>query len=87
MVVQSMCATKTQDIEATIEQVEQLASAGAGLVRIAVDSVKDADALEVIRVLCDVTLRMIEGELYQLTKTGDINILEEEHFEINEIFA
>ena len=40
------------------------------------------DALEVIRVLCDVTLRMIEGELYQLTKTGDINILEEEHFEI-----
>ncbi len=38
------------------------------------------DALEVIRVLCDVTLRMIEGELYQLTKTGDINILEEEHF-------
>ena len=40
------------------------------------------DSLDVIRVLCDVTLRMIEGELYQLTKTGDINILEEEHFEI-----
>jgi octaprenyl-diphosphate synthase len=40
------------------------------------------DSLDVIRVLCDVTLRMIEGELYQLTKTGDIDILEEEHFEI-----
>jgi octaprenyl-diphosphate synthase len=40
------------------------------------------DALEVIRLLCDVTLRMIEGELYQLTKTGDIDIGEEEHFEI-----
>ena len=29
------------------------------------------DALEIIRLLCDVTLRMIEGELYQLTKNGD----------------
>ncbi len=40
------------------------------------------DTLEVIRLLCDVTLRMIEGELYQLTKTGDAAITEEEHFEI-----
>ena len=40
------------------------------------------DTLDVIRLLCDVTLRMIEGELYQLTKTGDVTITEEEHFEI-----
>jgi octaprenyl-diphosphate synthase len=40
------------------------------------------DSLEIIRLLCDVTLRMIEGELYQLTKTGDVDIREEEHFEI-----
>jgi octaprenyl-diphosphate synthase len=40
------------------------------------------DTLEVVRLLCDVTLRMIEGELYQLTKTGDASITEEEHFEI-----
>jgi len=40
------------------------------------------DTLEVVRLLCDVTLRMIEGELYQLTKTGDADITEEEHFEI-----
>jgi octaprenyl-diphosphate synthase len=40
------------------------------------------DSLEIIRLLCDVTLRMIEGELYQLTKTGDVDISEEEHFEI-----
>jgi octaprenyl-diphosphate synthase len=40
------------------------------------------DSLEIIRLLCDVTLRMIEGELYQLTKTGDVDIEEEEHFEI-----
>ena len=40
------------------------------------------DSLEMVRVLCDVTLRMIEGEIFQLTKTGDIDITEEEHFEI-----
>jgi octaprenyl-diphosphate synthase len=40
------------------------------------------DSLDVIRLLCDVTLRMIEGELYQLTKTGDVDISEDEHFEI-----
>jgi octaprenyl-diphosphate synthase len=40
------------------------------------------DSLEIIRLLCDVTLRMIEGELYQLTKTGIVDIAEEEHFEI-----
>ena len=40
------------------------------------------DSLDMIRLLCDVTLRMIEGELYQLTKNGDVDIAEEEHFEI-----
>ena len=40
------------------------------------------DSLELVRLLCDVTLRMIEGELYQLTKTGDVDVTEEEHLEI-----
>jgi octaprenyl-diphosphate synthase len=40
------------------------------------------DELDIIRLLCDVTLRMIEGELYQLTKNGDADITEEEHFDI-----
>ena len=40
------------------------------------------DTLEVVRLLCDVTLRMIEGELYQLTKNGVVDLNEEEHFEI-----
>ena len=40
------------------------------------------DTLELVRVLCDVTLKMIEGELYQLTKNGDTAINEEEHFDI-----
>jgi octaprenyl-diphosphate synthase len=40
------------------------------------------DSLELVRLLCDVTRRMIEGELYQLTKVGDVDISEEEHLEI-----
>src|SRR5438477_3828738 len=40
------------------------------------------DTLDLVRVLCDVTLHMIEGELYQLTKNGDADITEDEHFEI-----
>ncbi len=38
--------------------------------------------LDVIRLLCDVTLRMIEGEIYQLTKNGVVDLTEDEHFDI-----
>jgi (E)-4-hydroxy-3-methylbut-2-enyl-diphosphate synthase len=47
--VQSMCATKTQDIDATVEQAEAIRGAGGDLVRIAVDSRKDVEALSEIR--------------------------------------
>lgn len=47
--VQSMCATHTQDVAATTAQVNDLAAAGADVVRIAVDSRKDAEALAEIR--------------------------------------
>ena len=40
------------------------------------------DTLDIVRMLCDVTLRMIEGELYQLTKNGVVDLSEDEHFEI-----
>jgi octaprenyl-diphosphate synthase len=40
------------------------------------------DSLDIVRLLCDVTLKMIEGELYQLTKNGDPDITEDEHFDI-----
>lgn len=46
---QSMTATHTSDIPATLEQVNALHAAGAGVVRIAVDSKKDAAALPAIR--------------------------------------
>lgn len=40
------------------------------------------DNLEIIQLLCDVTLRIVEGEIYQLTKNGVVDISEEEHFDI-----
>jgi (E)-4-hydroxy-3-methylbut-2-enyl-diphosphate synthase len=47
--VQSMTATRTQDIAATIRQVELLEAAGADVIRIAVDNPKDVAALAEIR--------------------------------------
>ncbi len=49
IVLQSMCATKTTDVAATVEMVRTLENAGAGIVRIAVDTPRDADALPDIR--------------------------------------
>lgn len=49
IVIQSMCATKTQDIDATTAQAQMLHNAGAGLVRIAVDSAKDVECLAEVR--------------------------------------
>jgi (E)-4-hydroxy-3-methylbut-2-enyl-diphosphate synthase len=47
--VQSMCATRTQDVDATVAQTEAIRAAGGALVRIAVDSPKDVAALAEIR--------------------------------------
>jgi (E)-4-hydroxy-3-methylbut-2-enyl-diphosphate synthase len=47
--VQSMTATSTQDVAATVGQVRDLEQAGADVVRIAVDNRKDAEALAEIR--------------------------------------
>ncbi|HIK94896.1 MAG TPA: 4-hydroxy-3-methylbut-2-en-1-yl diphosphate synthase, partial [Planctomycetes bacterium] len=47
--VQSMTATRTQDIDATVTQIRDLVDAGADIVRVAIDSQKDAEALIEIR--------------------------------------
>ncbi|MDP9361996.1 MAG: (E)-4-hydroxy-3-methylbut-2-enyl-diphosphate synthase [Acidobacteriota bacterium] len=47
--VQSMTATRTQDIAATIRQVELLEAAGADVIRIAIDTPKDVAALAEVR--------------------------------------
>ncbi|MEK9628954.1 MAG: (E)-4-hydroxy-3-methylbut-2-enyl-diphosphate synthase [Nitrospinota bacterium] len=47
--VQSMAATQTQDLEATARQIEVLEKANADVIRIAVDSEKDVEALKTLR--------------------------------------
>jgi len=64
--VQSMTATRTQDIDATVEQVRQLEEAGADVVRIAVDSNKDAEALRSIRAMTTANLSVDLQESYRL---------------------
>jgi len=66
--VQSMCATKTQEIDATSAQAEALRRAGAGVVRIAVDSDKDADALRLIRQQTEANLVVDLQENYRLAE-------------------
>ena len=47
--IQSMAATQTQDLEATARQIEVLEKANADVIRIAVDSEKDVEALKQLR--------------------------------------
>ena len=63
---QSMTATHTSDIEATVQQAEDLRKAGAGVVRIAVDSKKDAAALPAIRAGTAANLAIDLQENYRL---------------------
>src|SRR5262245_52071745 len=64
--VQSMTATKTQDVDATVAQVHQLEKAGADVVRIAVDSERDARALSDIRARTNASLSVDLQENYRL---------------------
>lgn len=64
--VQSMTATHTQDVAATVGQVQDLELAGADVVRIAVDSTKDAEALAEIRKQTRANLSVDLQENYRL---------------------
>lgn len=66
--VQSMTATHTQDIDATVEQVNALYEVGADIVRIAVDSKKDAEALAEIRKQTKANLSVDLQENYRLAE-------------------
>lgn len=66
IVIQSMCATKTADVEATAAQANVLADAGAGVVRIAVDTRNDAQALAIIRQKTRANLSVDLQENYRL---------------------
>jgi (E)-4-hydroxy-3-methylbut-2-enyl-diphosphate synthase len=64
--VQSMTATKTTDVEATVRQVLDLERAGADVVRIAVDGIKDTAALAAIRARTRANLSVDLQENYRL---------------------
>lgn len=66
--VQSMTATHTQDIDATVALVNDLQAAGADVVRIAVDSKKDAEALAEIRKQTTANLSVDLQENYRLAE-------------------
>lgn len=66
--VQSMTATHTTDIDATVALVNALANAGAHVVRIAVDSDKDAAALAEIRKQTTANLSVDLQENYRLVE-------------------
>ena len=68
ILVQSMCATRTQDIDATIEQTNALHERKAGVVRIAVDNKKDAQALVEIRKSTDAVLSVDLQENYRMAE-------------------
>ncbi len=66
--VQSMTATHTQDVAATVDLVNLLTAAGADIVRIAVDSDKDARALAQIRAQTSANLSVDLQENYRLAE-------------------
>lgn len=66
--LQSMAATRTQDVDATLRQVRLIQAAGADLVRIAVDSKADVEALARIRGATDALLSVDLQENYRLAE-------------------
>ncbi len=66
--VQSMAATRTRDVDATVRQVEILDAAGADLVRIAVDSTADVEALAEVRRRTQALLSVDLQENYRLAE-------------------
>jgi (E)-4-hydroxy-3-methylbut-2-enyl-diphosphate synthase len=66
--VQSMAATRTQDIKATLRQIKVIGEAGADIIRVAVDSRKDVDALGEIAGHTDIPLSVDLQENYRLVQ-------------------
>ncbi len=66
--VQSMCATKTQDIQASLKQIQLLQQAGADVIRVAIDSKRDVEALAELRKQTSARLVVDLQESYRLAE-------------------
>ncbi len=49
ILIQSMCNTKTQDVEATVKQIKELTAAGCDIIRVAVPNMEAAEAIAKIK--------------------------------------
>ncbi len=49
VVIQSMCNTKTKDVEATVQQILRLEKAGCEIIRVACLDIEDAKAIKEIK--------------------------------------
>ncbi|HVR42141.1 MAG TPA: (E)-4-hydroxy-3-methylbut-2-enyl-diphosphate synthase [Thermoanaerobaculia bacterium] len=66
--VQSMAATRTQDVPATLRQIELIEAAGGDVIRVAVDNPKDVEALAQIRPRTRANLVVDLQENYRLAE-------------------
>ena len=66
--VQSMCATRTRDTRATLDQITLLEKHGADIIRVAVDSIGDVEALAEMRRHTDARLAVDLQENYRLAE-------------------
>ena len=74
--VQSMTATKTPDVDATFAQVRHLQEAGADIIRVAVDSKKDAEGL-----------RALSDRLYENGTPANLSVDLQENYRLAEVVA
>lgn len=68
IVVQTMAATKTRDVEATAASIAKLSNYGAGIVRVACDTSLEAEALAEIRKRVDANLSVDLQENFRLAE-------------------
>ena len=68
ILVQTMAATKTRDVDASVATIQKLAAHGAGMIRIAVDAPIDAEALVEIRKRVDANLSVDLQENFRMAE-------------------
>lgn len=70
VIIQSMCNTKTKDVEATVKQILQLEQSGCEMVRVAVLNAEDAKAISQIKKAIHIPLIADIHFDYQLALTA-----------------
>src|SRR3984957_4391050 len=86
--VQSMCTTVTADVNATLQQIAELTASGCQIVRVAVPSQDDADALpEIARKRVAVPSQDDADALPEIARKSQIPVIADIHFQPKYVFA